>query len=149
MEELIYNVQYIFQEYLKKNGCVFFNIPEYQRGYKWTAENVTQLLNDLKIFTKSSEDEFYCLQNITITKTNHNGTPCFNVIDGQQRLTTLFIIISFMQRNFVDKVIKADSNILKYSIRNTTDEFLRTSVLSGELWNNEINPDDADSKDKY
>lgn len=149
MEELIYNVQYIFQEYLDKNGCVFFNIPEYQRGYKWTAENVTQLLNDLKNFTKSSEDEFYCLQNITITKTNHNGTPCFNVIDGQQRLTTLFIIISFMQRNFVDKIIKADSNILKYSIRNTTDEFLRTSVLSGELWNNEINPDDADSKDKY
>lgn len=149
MEELIYNVQYIFQEYLDKNGCAFYNIPEYQRGYKWTSENVIQLLNDLKNFTKSSEDEFYCLQNITITKTHINGTPCFNVIDGQQRLTTLFIIISFMQRNFVDKIIKTDSNILKYSIRNTTDDFLRTSVLSGKLWNNEINPDDGDSKDKY
>ncbi|MDO5447848.1 MAG: DUF262 domain-containing protein, partial [Prevotellaceae bacterium] len=149
MDELIYNVQDIFQDYLKTHDCEFFNIPEYQRGYKWTAENVTKLLDDLKNFEKSSEDEFYCLQNITITKTIFEGRNCFNVIDGQQRLTTLFIIISYMQRNFAEKIIPANSMILKYSIRTTTHDFLNQSVLSGTLWNAEINPNDADSKDKY
>lgn len=149
MDELIYNVQYIFQEFLQKHGCEFFNIPEYQRGYKWTADNVTQLLDDLRNFRKSSEDEFYCLQNITIAETAMDGKRCFNVIDGQQRLTTLFIIISYMQRNFTDKVIKADANLLKYSVRLSTNDFLCNTVLSGELWNTEIIPDEADSKDKY
>lgn len=148
-DELIYSAQDIFQKYLRKHECDFFNIPEYQRGYKWTADNVKQLLNDLKNFKKSSDDEFYCLQNITIAETTLNGKACFNVIDGQQRLTTLFIIISYMQRNFIDKVIKIDSNLLKYSVRNSTNEFLCSSVLSGELWNRKIIPDDADSKDKY
>lgn len=117
MEELIYSTQYIFQEYLKRHNCCFFNIPEYQRGYKWTADNVTQLLNDLRNFKKISEYEFYCLQNITLTKSSLFNEPCFNVIDGQQRLTTLFIILSYMQRNFVEKIIPKDSNILQYSIR--------------------------------
>ena len=115
MDELIYDVKYIFQEYLKKHQVEFFNIPEYQRGYKWTADTVTQLLEDLKHFKKSSGDEFYCLQNITVTKSELSGLPCMNVIDGQQRLTTLFIIISFMQRNFVDKVITREADILAHS----------------------------------
>lgn len=149
MNELIYDVKYVFQEYLKKHQVDFFNIPEYQRGYKWTAATVTQLLEDLKHFKKSSGDEFYCLQNITVTKSELNRLPCMNVIDGQQRLTTLFIILSFMQRNFVDKIIADDANILRYSIRTTTDKFLREKVLTGVLWNSDIDPSLADSKDQY
>ena len=149
MDELIYDVKYIFQEYLKKHQVEFFNIPEYQRGYKWTADTVTQLLEDLKHFKKSSGDEFYCLQNITVTKSELSGLPCMNVIDGQQRLTTLFIIISFMQRNFVDKVITREADILRYSIRDTTDQFLRNKIQTGILWNSEIDPSQAASKDQY
>ena len=149
MNELIYDVKYVFQEYLKKHQVYFFNIPEYQRGYKWTAATVTQLLEDLKHFKKCSGDEFYCLQNITVTKSELNRLPCMNVIDGQQRLTTLFIILSFMQRNFVDKIIADDANILRYSIRTTTDKFLREKVLTGVLWNSDIDPSLADSKDQY
>ena len=100
MKDLLYNVQDLFQNYLKEQKCNFFNIPEYQRGYKWTSNNVKQLLEDLKHFQKTSPDSFYCLQNITVTKAVLNNNPCLNVIDGQQRLTTLFIIISFIQRNF-------------------------------------------------
>lgn len=149
MEELIYSTQYIFQEYLQRHNCCFFNIPEYQRGYKWTADNVTQLLNDLRNFKKISEYEFYCLQNITLTKSSLFNEPCFNVIDGQQRLTTLFIILSYMQRNFVDKIIPKDSNILQYSIRSSTNDFLRTQILSGTIWDSEIEPNTASTKDQY
>ena len=147
MDELIYSTRQIFTEYLKMEGCDFFNIPEYQRGYKWTVDNIVQLLEDLKGFKQNSSDEFYCLQNITITKTNINGHSCFNVIDGQQRLTTLFILISYIQRNMSNKVLSVESNILRYSIREETDKFLRESILTGDYWNDvEYKPA---TKDQY
>lgn len=86
MEELIYSVRQIFGKYLPSKECSFYNIPEYQRGYKWTAANVIQLLEDLKNFKKTDNDQFYCIQNITITKQKHEDSWCMNVIDGQQRL---------------------------------------------------------------
>lgn len=113
MNDLIYSVRYIFKNYLQKQHCSFFNIPEYQRGYKWTADNVMQLLDDLKNFgNKRNGDEFYCLQNITVAKETLKDSTCMNVIDGQQRLTTLYIIISFIQRNFDQKIISCDTDIL-------------------------------------
>lgn len=148
MNELIYNIRYIFQEYLSSQNVCFFNIPEYQRGYKWTAENVKQLLNDLKNFSlhRQTAEEFYCLQNITVAKGSLDGKPCMNVIDGQQRLTTLYIIISYIQRSLTHNILPADADILRYSVRTSTDAFLREKVQTGELWDKEINPDDAESR---
>lgn len=149
MDTLIYNVRKIFEEYLISKGCSYYNIPEYQRGYKWTSANVVQLLEDLKNFRKADKDQFYCIQNITITKSMHNGAWCMNVIDGQQRLTTLFILISYLQRNMKDKIIDVSADILKYSIRENSDAFLREKVLTGILWNTDIVPDTAQSKDQF
>ena len=151
MNELLYNIRYIFQEYLSSHEVCFFNIPEYQRGYKWSAENVNQLLDDLKNFGshRQTKEEFYCLQNITVAKGTLNGIPCMNVIDGQQRLTTLYIIISYIQRNLAHKIIPYEADMLRYSVRTSTDTFLREEVQTGILWNKEINPDDAESKDQY
>lgn len=151
MNELIFNIRYIFQEYLPSQGCCFFNIPEYQRGYKWTANNVKQLLDDLLNFGhhRQTAEEFYCLQNITIAKEVLNGKTCMNVIDGQQRLTTLFIIISYIQRNLAHKIIPLDADILRYSVRSSTDVFLKEKVQTGTLWDEEIIPEEALSKDQY
>lgn len=149
MSELIYSVREVFRSYLPAEKCNFFNIPEYQRGYKWTDDNVTQLLVDLKNFRKGDASSFYCLQNITITKTFLNGKQCLNVIDGQQRLTTLFILVSYIQRNMINKIIETGADILKYSVRESTDIFLRQEILSGSLWNSEINPQNANTKDQY
>ena len=149
MEKLIYNVRQIFGEYLTSKGCSFYNIPEYQRGYKWTAANVIQLLEDLKNFKKSDNDQFYCIQNITITKQKYKDSWCMNVIDGQQRLTTLFILLSYLQRNMKDKIITPFANILKYSIRESSDQFLRDSILTGNIWDNAIDTNAAHTKDQY
>lgn len=149
MEKLIYNVRQIFGEYLTSKGCSFYNIPEYQRGYKWTAANVIQLLEDLKNFKKSDNDQFYCIQNITITKQKHKDSWCMNVIDGQQRLTTLFILLSYLQRNMKDKIISPSANILKYSIRETSDKFLCDSILTGIIWDNAIDTNAAQTKDQF
>jgi len=89
-----------------------FYIPDYQRGYRWSEGQVTQMLNDFKEFCKRIEDEqvkageFYCLQPIVVKKriwTDKDGdetitTEGFEVIDGQQRLTTLFIILKSLEQ---------------------------------------------------
>ena len=149
MDKLIYNARQIFGEYLTFKGCSFYNIPEYQRGYKWTAANVIQLLEDLKNFKKTDNDQFYCIQNITITKQKHKDSWCMNVIDGQQRLTTLFILLSYLQRNMKDKIIIPSANILKYSIRKSSDQFLRDNIFTGSIWDNTIDTNTAQTKDQY
>lgn len=89
-----------------------FYIPDYQRGYRWADGQVTQMLNDFKEFCKRIEDEqvrtgeFYCLQPIVVKKRtwmDNDGektitTEGYEVIDGQQRLTTLFIIIKSLEQ---------------------------------------------------
>jgi hypothetical protein len=63
-----------------------FNIPAYQRGYRWGEKDVTRLLDDIN---RCAEEKNYCLQPIIVKKVRDNR---YSVIDGQQRLTTLYII---------------------------------------------------------
>lgn len=69
-----------------------FMIPDYQRGYRWSKKQAEQLLDDVKDFykVKHADGEFYCLQPIVVKHLDGNE---YEVIDGQQRLTTIFIII--------------------------------------------------------
>ena len=70
-------------------------IPEYQRGYRWGKEQVEDLLNDLYEFHKNKgPNEFYCLQPIVVKKRDDNK---YIVIDGQQRLTTLKMIVCYLE----------------------------------------------------
>ena len=69
-----------------------FYIPTYQRGYRWDKQQVTELLNDIYEFKKDNNTQnegFYCLQPIVVKKRSDGR---FDVIDGQQRLTTFYII---------------------------------------------------------
>ncbi|POY36782.1 hypothetical protein C3K47_10535 [Solitalea longa] len=73
-------------------------IPYYQRGYRWDEENVTALLDDIFNFMQSDEKK-YCLQPIVVVPgKDHNGDNIWEVIDGQQRLTTLFIIFKYLNK---------------------------------------------------
>ena len=80
-----------------------FYIPEYQRGYRWTKDNVTQLLDDIWEYrNKGKAHTFYCLQPVVVKKANWKdmqGTDIegYELIDGQQRLTTLHRIITYLQ----------------------------------------------------
>ncbi len=73
-----------------------YHIPSYQRGYRWTPRQVTDLLDDIWSFseTKNNDDEYYCLQPIVINKIDENT---YTVIDGQQRLTTILIILRALE----------------------------------------------------
>lgn len=69
-----------------------FIIPFQQRGYKWTQTNVEELLSDLKNFI-DSDKEIYCLQPLALVKKDEQT---FEVLDGQQRLTTLFLLYKYL-----------------------------------------------------
>lgn len=70
-------------------------IPAYQRGYRWTPLMVTQLLDDLWEFIQTpGAGQFYCLQPIVI-KPLKDGR--FEVVDGQQRLTTIYILLTYLK----------------------------------------------------
>lgn len=72
-----------------------FRIPAYQRGYRWTRDEVTKLLDDLYNFgIKEAHKKSYCLQPLVVYPLE--GDKRFEVIDGQQRLTTLFILLNFL-----------------------------------------------------
>ena len=85
-----------------------FYIPDYQRGYRWTPSQAIQMLSDFEEFCKRNDQgnvasgEYYCLQPIVVKKkewTERKGDgreeyiEGYEVIDGQQRLTTLYIIM--------------------------------------------------------
>lgn len=85
-----------------------FVIPSQQRGYKWTPKNVEELLKDLWEFTKQKTKNIYCLQPIAVVK---NGECEYEVLDGQQRLTTLFLLYKYLtQKNAYTLNFERDSN---------------------------------------
>ena len=71
-----------------------YYIPEYQRGYRWEKQQVLDLLNDLMTyFSGRTQGQFYCLQPIVVKEIEIDNENWYEVIDGQQRLTTLRIIM--------------------------------------------------------
>ena len=71
-----------------------YYIPEYQRGYRWEKTQVLDLLQDLyAFFIGDTKGQFYCLQPIVLKEKQMNNELWYEVIDGQQRLTTIRIIM--------------------------------------------------------
>jgi uncharacterized protein with ParB-like and HNH nuclease domain len=68
-----------------------FVIPSYQRPYAWKSEQVEELFSDLYEFYKDEQEEGYFLGSIVLIK--DESKPYAEVIDGQQRLTTLTILM--------------------------------------------------------
>lgn len=126
MAELLYNLQRVFNDYLQPGEL--YNIPEYQRGYKWTDQQTQQLLTDIQGFeTGGDEDLFYCLQNITLVR-NRSEHIKINVVDGQQRLTTIILILSFLGAG------DGPAKRLVYAVREPSHQFLqRISVKGNDL----------------
>lgn len=67
----------------------FYEVPDYQREYVWRTANVLALLNDIYSAFKEDPQNAYFI-GTTVVATNPQNTS-LEVIDGQQRLTTLFI----------------------------------------------------------
>lgn len=121
--ELIFSVRELFAEYLKSGE--HFTIPAYQRGYKWKITDIEQLLDDIDSFeTHGDNDVFYCLQNITIVAQKDRN---YNVVDGQQRLTTLSLLLAYFGE------FELIEGKLQYDVREESMNFLKNYVFNWKL----------------
>lgn len=92
-----------------------FFVPSYQRGYRWGKDEVTRLLDDVLNNGKNN----YCLQPIVV----RNNGESFELIDGQQRLTTLYLIYYYMAQ--VNNFFSPPKFSLTYETRDKSAEFLK------------------------
>ena len=92
-----------------------FFVPSYQRGYRWDSCQVEQLLNDIT----ENGDKAYCLQPLVVRK---KAEEVFELIDGQQRLTTIYILLNYIRKMYKPR-LKINFS-LSYQTRPGSAEFL-------------------------
>ena len=97
-----------------------FYVPSYQRGYRWGEDEVLRLLND--VYQNGNKN--YCLQPVVVRRTEDD----FELIDGQQRLTTLYLIYKYMKN--VNPFFDDPAFNLIYETRNNSEEFLQSIDVS-------------------
>lgn len=122
-----------------------FFIPHYQRGYRWTDMQVEQLLDDidkfvpLPIHNNPGQNTFYCLQPVAVKKITEaeriknqlEEGEWFEVIDGQQRLTTIFLIIRYFNEMWLG-VDKLPIFNICYETRTVSHQFLNDLKINDD-----------------
>lgn len=114
-------------------GYQFF-VPSYQRGYRWTESEVEALLDDLNEFSDNGGKHKYCLQPLMV-KRRPDGK--YEVVDGQQRLTTIFIFMKLAKQEM--RSAKPPYTI-EYETRSSSETFLN-ELGSGKATESSINID--------
>lgn len=111
-----------------------FFIPKYQRGYRWDERQVKNLLDDIWEFREKNQngstDAFYCLQPVVVSL-KENGE--WEVIDGQQRLTTIAIILEFLKS--VMSLFEKEKYSIRYETRTQSASFLQDIKLDQKTEN--------------
>ena len=125
------------------NNNFYFYIANYQRGYRWGKDEVEALLDDIyKVYLQGDKASEYCLQPLVVKKRDNAmytkklgeldesgeienfkgiGQACYELLDGQQRLTTLWLILNTLNEQsplermysiYYELVRKVDENFI-------------------------------------
>ena len=112
----------LYLKYIKEIKGDFY-VPRYQRGYRWDAEDVRHLIDD--IWNNKNQD--YNLQPIVVKlrkDRNDQQNDLWELIDGQQRITTLYLIFYYMQQQGWKKMGARFS--IRYETRLESETYLKT-----------------------
>ncbi len=99
-----------------------FSVPIYQRLYVWGAEQIGVLLDDLVAAYLYDKDNSYYLGGIMLSK-NKQGT--YDVIDGQQRFTTLWLLARVIKGGLNSFLYKGTQPRLNFAVREFANQYLR------------------------
>lgn len=105
-------------------------IPDYQRPYRWTGKSVLTLINDINNACESGIPE-YRIGSVVL----HNKEDKFDIVDGQQRLTTLSILVYYFNKGKECKLLEAKYNEQSYKAIN--DNYKIIIQKCSEMSNNE------------
>lgn len=147
------------QKPIKELTGYSFIVEDYQRGYKWDFNQVLDLLKDINDFNSNGNLDSYCLQPVAV-KAMDNSEKCstYELVDGQQRLTTIYIIlkicgvkdlfeISYKTRPESEKFLENINPFSNYEFdlwKGLSEKDIETSL--NKRWSDYINDVRADTK---
>ncbi|MEJ8546409.1 DUF262 domain-containing protein [Brevibacillus borstelensis] len=125
----------------------WFVIPEYQRSYVWQTDNITELVEDLVFAFENKPDNDYFLGSLVLKRIKTSSYPEYEVLDGQQRLTTFFIMMAVLRdlidsdqfKHTLQKKIYQEENLLEnvpartritYKIRDKVEDFIQSHLIA-------------------
>ncbi|GAA7173028.1 hypothetical protein ID0408_08000 [Helicobacter pylori] len=123
--ESIEGKAYKLKDILATEFDAYYQIPIYQRPYQWTKENCEKLLDDLlSSYECYKESDYFCgsLVLIAIDTDSETNAKTYDVVDGQQRLST-FILLAKVLATLYDKDLnKTSRELLEKSLGDTDGE---------------------------
>jgi hypothetical protein len=115
------------------NEGVSYVIPLYQRAFAWSDDEINTLIDDIRGFEKTEDGSSYYLGTLVVSKKHEGGRNYYEVIDGQQRLTALFLILSFLRllpvqgkRTQTDEKSQCKQIFLTFECREKSDDTLQS-----------------------
>ena len=90
------------------NGEMSFEIPMYQRNYAWGEREIVQLINDIADCTSLKLSRSYYLGTLVVYPRQSESKIIYEVVDGQQRLTTFLIMLIALTRPMATQAEKKD-----------------------------------------
>lgn len=130
------------------SGCLAqpgpqYVVPVYQRNYTWDTKNVFQLLNDIHslledVVRNKNKDAYHFIGSIVNLRRGDGIFYEREIIDGQQRLTTIFLILYALR----DLAIKQGDTATENSLRNYLENL--TAVRQNERYHNKLKPNLTD-----
>lgn len=100
----------------------WFRVPDYQRPFVWGTDQVNNLLDDVSTWGLSRPDSEYFLGSIVLQKRDDNGFIEYDLLDGQQRLTTCLLIHAVGRDLTHDADVKERCQITIYQKGSRTDK---------------------------
>lgn len=118
------NIQIQFN-YLDVENCFknFYVVPDYQREYVWTEVQINQLLDDIYEEFDFNPNKEYFIGSTVVFK---NNDGFYELIDGQQRTTSIFLIICAFKKIYREREI--DTDTIERMIKDKTVNSLGDSV---------------------
>ncbi len=93
------------------NGSEEYFIPIYQRNYAWKETHINQLIQDIFDYAKSNSSKNYYIGTLVIYARKQGSIDRYETIDGQQRLTTLFILLCVLKNKYYNDSINLNMNL--------------------------------------
>ncbi|WP_299021943.1 DUF262 domain-containing protein [uncultured Photobacterium sp.] len=105
-------------------------IPAYQRPYKWTQTNLTDLLSDLRVYRDKSA---YRLGAVVFHRHSDNEVEQLDIVDGQQRTLTLVLLVKALIEERLDKLKRQDVKQDLIDLEGSVTEFLKCQHFSSDI----------------
>ena len=98
----------------------FYQIPDYQRPYSWNKDNLSDLIDDLVTAYLENKDETYFCGSLVLV--NNNIANRYDIIDGQQRITTFTILSCIFRDIYTSELWEKAKDFINNSIQDKYEE---------------------------